>query len=705
MGPAEIAWRGSRAGRGLARRLSHVGRSSEPVILGKATADWPALLDDFRAARGRPVLLDRARAQTIAERDPVEAEAVIKAADRVMEHRFTYFAYPEARYDAAIDWNLDPGSGARWPSIPASRIDHRSASGDPKWIWELNRLQHLPWLAQAWLFTRDERYADEALTQLDSWISQNPPGTGIAWRGPFEAGVRSISVAVALQGIRDAPGLTPERYRSYVVLLAESARRCWDDRSRFSSSNNHLVGELAGLATVAILIPELAQAQSWESRALRQLGIEAARQILPDGAGAEQAVGYQVFTAELMLVVAALVRARGEDPPQSIMSGLDRSATYLADLVGDGDPVPRYGDDDEGFALRLGTEPTREVHDHLGLVAALTGNPAARRGGRLDLSAMWLAGAEGGHRWAATQPAAAPGSLHAQNGGLVVLRSGRRRVTMDIAPLGYLSIAAHGHADALSVTLALDGADLIGDPGPGSYYGHPDWRRAHQSTRMHATVSVDDIDQSELGGPFLWTHHARVTTRHVDLGAGVVEAEHDGYRRLDDPVSHRRWLVAPPDDTTIVVVDLVECSEAHTVRTAWPLHPSLRAVEVAGGYRVVGGDEARLDIAHASSGGAFDSYTTVGDETTNLGWWSERLESRRPAWLVGGFAPIVGSVAIATVMTTSPAPERALANLVVTLDAAAVHVVWTEGGRARSLRLDRDKNGVIDLDAGDKRAS
>ena len=56
-------------------------------------------------------------------------------------------------------------------------------------------------------------------------------------------------------------------------------------------------------------------------------------------------------------------------------------------------------------------------------------------------------------------------------------------------------------------------------------------------------------------------------------------------------------------------------------------------------------------------------------------------------------------------MTTSPAPERALTNLVVTLDAAAVHVVWTEGGRARSLRLDREKNGVIDLDGGDKHPS
>ena len=102
-------------------------------------------------------------------------------------------------------------------------------------------------------------------------------------------------------------------------MLAASADLCWRERSRFSSANNHLVGELAGLATVAMLFPELAPSARWEERALRALDLEASRQILTDGAGAEQAVGYQVFTAELMPVVAALVMSRGDTPPSGIL--------------------------------------------------------------------------------------------------------------------------------------------------------------------------------------------------------------------------------------------------------------------------------------------------------------------------------------------------------------------------------------------------
>ena len=79
----------------------------------------------------------------------------------------------------------------------AFRIDYRPAhdSGgrDPKIIHELNRQQHLPRLAKAYLLTGDERYASEAVAQLNSWIDQNPPGRGINWQSSLEIGIRTIS--------------------------------------------------------------------------------------------------------------------------------------------------------------------------------------------------------------------------------------------------------------------------------------------------------------------------------------------------------------------------------------------------------------------------------------------------------------------------------------------------------------------------------
>ena len=354
MSAREIAWRARRTAAGGVGGLR--SRRADPAA-GYTERGWRDALARFRVAESRPVLLERDRARRIAALQPEMAAELVAAADRAAQMRFAYFGYPAVELPAPVDWNYDPVAGARWPSSPATKIDYRTATGDVKWIWELNRLQHLPWLSQAWLITGDERYSTAAFHQLDTWLDQNPPGVGIAWRNAFEAGVRAISIAVAVQGLRDCPELTVDRFRRVVEVLAASATRCWVDRSRFSSANNHLVGELAGLAVVAILFPDLPGAGDWEHRAIAGLVTEADRQILADGSGAEQAVGYQVFTVELLLVVVALLLERDGQAAEPILEAIDRSTAFLAAIVGQADPDPRYGDNDEGFALRLGPEP------------------------------------------------------------------------------------------------------------------------------------------------------------------------------------------------------------------------------------------------------------------------------------------------------------------------------------------------------------
>jgi hypothetical protein len=655
MGAGEIAWRAGRSARATADAVLPPREPGDRALLGHQPR-WGALLDEFRRPGTRALVLDRARIGAVAAAEPHACEGVVAAADRSRAHRFAFFGYPEADLGASIDWSLDPIAGWRWPDRPGARIDYRRAPADPKWVWELNRLQHLPWLAQAWLITGDDVYAEDALDQIDGWIAQSPPGRGIAWRGGFEPGIRAISLGVALQGLRDSPALTPERFRAAVRALAASADAAWAHRSLHSSANNHLVGELAGAAAVALLLPELVGPRRRLPRVLALLAREAGRQVLPDGAGAEQAFEYQVFTGDLLLVVAGLLRSAGRPVPKAIGDALARGADYMSALLGDDDPVPRYGDGDDGFALRLDAREARDPRGHLGGVAALIGHRSARRSGRLDLAARWIGGEEGERRFAVTTPGAPAGSMVAPDGGLVVIRDGRRRVTMDVGPLGYLAIAAHGHADALSVTVALDGREVITDPGAGSYFGNPAWRVAHRSTAVHATVTVDGRDQSEPSGPFMWSTHADCRLVAGDVRAGYAVGEHDGYLRLGDPVPHRRYLLARPGEP-IVVLDWLGGVGRHLVTTGWPIDPDCAVSEVDGGHLVIGPDGPILSIAHAAT----TTPTLVArraEEDTQVGWWSDRLESRRPAWLVGMRVESDGALALATVIAApSAAPE------------------------------------------------
>lgn len=699
MGAGELLWRAGRLARNWRLSLVDVDK-----MMGCHNAEeWQASLDTFRSRDDRPFLLSESIARRLANRAPDVATELIHAAQAAADLNFQFFGYPATRLPEPVDWNYDPIRDVRWPKIRADRLNHRVAGdGDVKWIWELNRLQHVPLLAQAHLLTGDSFFSCTAFEHLDSWIHQNPPNIGIAWRGAFEAGIRAISITAALQGLRNSPDLSVDRYRRLVGLLAQSASMCWQQRSRFSSANNHLIGEMAGLAVIAIAFPDLSESSRWERLAVGVLSTEAQRQILPDGVGAEQAIAYQVFTSELLHIVATMLTIRDRTVPTAITDAIARSGRFLTDLVGSEDPAPRFGDDDEGFALRLGPAPVRTVRDHLGIISTSAWGAFAVDAATESADGLWFEAlaaenptlAVGGK---ADAPVPSRSSFFARDGGLVVLRSENRRLTMDVGPLGYLSIAAHGHADALAVTLSASGMYLIGDPGTGSYYGHPSWRTAMRSTRAHATISIDDLDQSISGGPFLWTRHANVRVRRVDTSAGVIDAEHDGYSHLG--VTHRRWLVDLPDGKATLIVDLISGAGEHKIRSSWPLHPSLDASPRPDGWAIYHADLQSLALHHAATV-PFAHDDVRGDSERDLGWWCPRLESRDPAWWLSAVCTAPLPVAFCSLLTLNG--EATITSISIELlDKRRIRVKWQESGSEHLVTIDADGAGVVSTSISD----
>ena len=99
---------------------------------------------------------------------------------------------------------------------------------------------------------------------------------------------------------------------------------------------------------------------------------------------------------------------------------------------------------------------------------------------------------------------------------------------MDAGPLGFLSIAAHGHADCLSLLLSVSGKELLVDPGTYCYHTEREWRDYFRSTAAHNTVRVDGVDQSQIAGAFLWAEKAEASVEEIrdfaDTGLPAREA-------------------------------------------------------------------------------------------------------------------------------------------------------------------------------------
>ena len=215
---------------------------------------------------------------------------------------------------------------------------------------------------------------------------------------------------------------------------------------------------------------------------------------------------------------------------------------------------------------------------------------------------------------------------HLADAGLTVLRASDDRGEIwgrcDGGPHGFLSIAAHAHADALSVEVRHNGVDILADPGTYCYHGQPEWRSYFRSTLGHNTLELDGTDQSVSGGPFLWLRGAAAQVRQYDGATGRWDAEHDGYRVGDTPVTHRRNAVL--DGGTLRVEDHLDT--AADVRIAWHLGPDVTAE--------LDGSSARLHwpdgtaVADLPAGLTWTAYR--GDDDPLLGWYSPRFGRKVP---------------------------------------------------------------------------
>jgi uncharacterized heparinase superfamily protein len=662
----------------------HVGR---PVWRARWEPDIDTLL--IRDPLSAPIgILTPERASGLRARFPSEADRLLDRAAGVLERRARFFGYPEVVLAPEPD-DADPFTGRHWPNRHAKRIDYRRDHvGDPKWVWELNRCQSLPLLAAAWLVSGDRRYAQAASDRLESWVDAHPPGRGIVWSNGFEAGIRAISVATAVDALRGSEVLDAGRLGKALVSLWQHARWIERDPSLGSSANNHRIGELVGLLVIGAMAPELRPASRWLDDALESLEQEAERQILADGTSAEQAFSYHVFVLDLLLVAAAALDSAGRSLPPALTAGLERSGDALWAQLDEDEPAPTYGDTDDGRALVVDDRDLRDPRGVAAGIAARLGHAkAARVAGRLDPTAWWLFGAEGADRFAQVQPAPEPGNVTLPDCGLTILRSGRRRVLIDHGPHGYLSLAAHAHADALRLDMSLGGEQLVVDPGVGSYFARPRLREAFRGTGFHATVLVDDIDSSQPGGPFLWTRHATTRILTADAEAGVVIAEHDGYDRLEDPVSHRRIVLALGKGESIVVIDRLEARGAHQYSQRWPLHPALDIDERTIDKVVARGEKAGLLLAVASSR-PFLLNAVRGEADPPAGWWSPRLESAIPSWLLTVDLRASGSLEVATLLVPFESDSTPQASIGLDVTASGTVVQLTGADAARTIELD-----------------
>ena len=573
----------------------------------------PGLSEGVRTMAGDQELLDRWRA----------------FADRTREGRYHFLGLDWPATTDSRRWHLDPVTRRHWPDdVYCFRVPFRSAQdmGDVKYVWELNRLQHLQPAAALAAVTGDVELVELCGQEIESWIDANPPYQGVNWASGIELTLRVVSLIVVFSLLGDEAFSRAQRRKLWSTLAHHGY---WLMRfpSRFSSANNHLVAEAAGLYLLGQLASSLPQADRWRDYGRRTLEGEIHRQIHKDGVGAEQSPTYTAFSLEFWLLCGEVGRRTDQPFTEPYWRHLTEAGETLRWMLDEGANAPRIGDDDEGRVFVSTLHETDYVASVVSCIARATDRPdlvPPRQTSHLR------------HTLFPPFPTAAAkiaGLRHMPAGGYTVIRQAEKDRSclwvVDHAPLGYLSIAAHGHADALSVLLHLDDQPVLVDAGTYLYHSGGAWRDHFRGTTAHNTLSVAGSNSSRIAGAFNWSRKASVSLIEVaqDPTSWVVEAEHDGFVE-EVGLRHRRRIERLGDGLISITDRLIGRSMEVPVEIGFLLHPDL-SVDAEGSTLVI----CRLDrkLARLTHEGGLTPEVQCGLNDPRRGWYSEAFGSKVPA--------------------------------------------------------------------------
>src|SRR5215831_8338183 len=199
-------------------------------------------------------------------RFPSSAAAAIAAADSAVRHEFDLLGSGPIALGSRLPWHTDFKTGREWPLQYASDIEYNELDRptDVKVPWELSRCQHFTALGQAYWLTRDERYAQEFVAQVDDWVDRNPWAYGVNWACAMDVALRAVSWLWGFYFFADAPACRSPRFRSRLLrALLLHGEYVATHLERADVNGNHYLCDGVGLVFLGTFFGGLERGRSW----------------------------------------------------------------------------------------------------------------------------------------------------------------------------------------------------------------------------------------------------------------------------------------------------------------------------------------------------------------------------------------------------------------------------------------------------------
>jgi len=571
-------------------------------------------------------------------RDQKEKRRIVEEASKILEHRFEVLS-KKISFGKKINWYTN-FAGKSWPREPylefrANNYDFDSKKyiGDIKLPWELNKHLYLQDLAKAYLVSKDEKYTQEFIDQIEDWLKENPYEVGVNWTEGLIASHRALSWIISLGAFiksKKIDGEFSEKISNSIYQHALFIEKTYEFCGRAS---NHLLGELCAQIVISTIFPEFKGSKKRLKDAIDNLKKELELQVYNDGVDYEMSLSYQRVILEFLYLPLILEKRKLTKLPREIIQTAEKMTEFMMHMTQPNGLLQPISDADGARVFVLGQD-INDFRPHLALAAWLFNRPDFKyvSEGKIEQISWFLSKNELSKLDKIMSEAPAEISKAFKEGGYWISRQNWSKdsswLFFDCGYMGMgkwdkeIPIGVHGHSDTLNFGLSIGDETFFTDNGSYAYTTERPFHLYFRSARAHNTPIVDDQDQNIIEPkPWLVRQVAlpqkakNIFLKEVDYFNG----EHTGYLRLKEQIVVKREILHFKNDSFIIIKDTFKGTGSHQITENFHLAPGLKIEKINNGF-VAKGKKRKLQIScsHAST----KARTSFGKINPVEGWHS-----------------------------------------------------------------------------------
>ncbi|EDM69070.1 hypothetical protein PE36_06277 [Moritella sp. PE36] len=344
---------------------------------------------------------------------------------------------------------------------------------------------------------------------IQRWIDENPPAVGNGWE-PYPTSLRIVNWIKSFLG-----HISPEQH--ILDSLAQQADFLSQDLE------THILGNHLFVNAKALIFSGLyfdcGNAKSWLNTGLAIYNRELKEQVLNDGGNFELTPMYHAIMLVDLLDLINIFKTYPNKVSQQVIknthSAILKMLQWLKVMSHNDGEISFFNDSVFGIAPSNNT-----IYGYASVLGfkTLTQKYEVNNIKLIDLT----------------------------DSGYVIVKSKDMSLIADLAAIGPDYIPGHAHADTLSFELSLGTQRIFVNSGI-SGYGLSEERLRQRQTKAHNTVSVDDLNSSQVWSGFRVAKRATLRNRvvgEVNRNAVSFSAEHDGFKKQGvNCIHNRKWTV------------------------------------------------------------------------------------------------------------------------------------------------------------------